>query len=138
MFDEYIADIAAIPVISSGMFVKFKFQSSENENNFDLNFDLNLSINKFQGELTKTSNYLWKSHGATGLMEIRSEIKFRSFSPDGSIYLVGICNFNSSTNCNSNQIEVWVDGGSRFLSCINLSNVHGDFCIDGTTDYLSC
>lgn len=126
MIDESVlTDIAAIPVISSGMFVR-----SENEN---FEFELNLAINKFQGELTKTSNYLWKSNneaGSMGMNEIGSEIKFRSFSPDGSIFLVGI--FNSNSNEMKNFIEVWADWGTRFSSCINLTNVHGDFCIDGT------
>lgn len=126
MLDESIlTDIAAIPIISSGMFIRSEGRESDK-------FELNLTINKFQGELTKTSNYLWRSdsgeESTMSMVEIGSEIKFRSFSPDGSIYLVGL---GKDSNDFKNCIEVWVDGGTRFLSCVNLSNVHGDFCIDG-------
>ena len=122
MFDDTVlTDIAAIPVISSGMFVRRDCENCD--------FELCLAINKFQGEVTKTSNYLWKwnnAGGPLGMNEIGSETKFRSFSPDGSICLVGIS--DSSSN---NFIEVWVDRGTRFSACINLSKVHGDFCVDG-------
>lgn len=110
-----ISEIASIPIVSSGNFMPF---------NDD--FELNLNIRKYSGDLTKKSSYVWRSGKESSLTESNPEIKFRSYSPDGEILLIGKC-----LDETSRFIEVWLDGGCRYSTSINVSNIHGDFLSDG-------
>lgn len=111
---KLITEISAIPTVSGGTLFR------------DTSFELNLNIRKYLGDLTKKANYLWKSSGCGPLVETNSEIKFRSFSPDGISVLIG-----RSSGEKDRFLELWVDEGKRFLSALNVSSIHGDFCIDG-------
>ena len=120
---QLLTEIASIPTVSSGNLLS------------DGSFELNLNIRKYSGDLTKKSNYLWKSSGSGPLSEINSEIKFRSFSPDGNYLLIGR-SFCGSEKEKYFFLEVWGDMGNRFLSSINVSKIHGDFCTDGNIHIL--
>ncbi len=108
---QLVSEISAIPTISSGNLLS------------DKTFELNLNIRKYSGELSKKSYYLWRS---PALIETSSEIKFRSFSPGGETLLIG--RNSGDKDC---FIEIWKDKGSCFISSINVSNIHGNFCTDG-------
>lgn len=114
--NQLLTDIAAIPTVSSGALL-----SSEA-------FELNLTVRKYSGDLTKKTSYIWKSCEKGPLIEVTSEVKFRSFSPDGQTLLIG-----KSSGEKDRYIEIWTDGGNRFVSSINVANIHGDFCSDGKT-----
>lgn len=112
-----ISEIAAIPTISSGTLL----------DNSGENFELTLSIRKYCGSIAKKSNYLWKSNGS--LAESNSEIKFRSLSPNAEILLIG-----KSSGEKERFIEVWNENGNQFVTSINVSSIHDDFCTDGTRE----
>ena len=118
-YSGVITEIAAIPTISSGNFL----------DNSGENIELNLNIRKYCGNLTKKSNYLWRSGAAASLslVESNDEIKFRSLSPDAKTLLI----FRSSGE-KERFIEIWRTAeGQEFVTSINVSNIHGDFCTDG-------
>jgi hypothetical protein len=115
--DEVISEIASIPTVSSGIFL-----------NNEGSCELTLNIRKYYGKMTKKSNYLWRSESKSNhLIEVNSDIKFRSISPDSSIFLIGRAEKDSKC-----FLEIWKNNSSfQFLSCIDLSSFHGDFCTDG-------
>lgn len=113
---QLITEIASIPTVSSGNFI-----------HDDNNFELNLNVRKYSSDFTKKSSYIWRSNDQVGSMtESNSEIKFRSYSPDGKILLIG-----RSTGEKDRFIEVWLNGGSCFSFSINVTSLHGDFLTDG-------
>lgn len=113
-FSSLITEIAAIPIISSGTFT----------DNFGEKIQLYLNVRKYCGDISKKSNYLWRSDGP--LTETNGEIKFRSLSPNSRTLLVG-----RSSGEKDVVIEIWEEGGQRFSSLITVSSIHGDFCTDG-------
>ena len=118
---QLITEIASIPTVSSGLFL-------QNEDNFELN----LNIRKYSGDFTKKSNYIWRSNDQTAyLSESNAELKFRSYSPDGEVLLIG-----RSSGEKDRFIEVWLNGGCRYSSSIDASTIHGDFLTDGNNSAL--
>lgn len=109
---QLVSEISAIPTISSG-----------NLFSDDKTFELNLNIRKYSGDFTKKTNYLWRS---SALIETSPEVKFRCFSPDGEALLIG-----RNSGDKDRFIEIWKDKGNCFISSINVSSIHGNFCTDG-------
>ena len=113
---QLITEISSIPTVSSGFLM-------QNETDFELS----LNIRKYSGDCTKKSSYIWRSNEPSSpLTECNSEIKFRSYSPDGNILLIA-----RSYGEKDQFIEIWVDGGYRYVSSINVTKLHGDFLTDG-------
>lgn len=110
---QLITEIASIPTVSSGNFI-----------HNDDDYELNLNIRKYSGDFTKKSNYIWQSNGQ--MCESNSEIKFRSYSPDGKFLLIG-----RSSGEKDRFVEVWSSCGRCYASTINVTNLHGDFLTDG-------
>ena len=117
MHDLLVCGIASIPTVSSGMFL----------NNHG-EFELNLNIRKYYGDMTKKSNYLWRSDcKSSGLIDACPDVKFRSISPDGAICLIGRGDKSSKL-----YLEIWKNDSSfQFSTCVNVSSLHGDYCTDG-------
>ena len=113
-FSSVITELAAIPTISSGIFV----------DNSGINLEINLNIRKYCGSVSKKSNYLWRPESS--LVETNGEIKFKSLSPDAKNLLIG-----RSSGEKDRFIEIWAAGGQQFVTSINVTTVHGDFCTDG-------
>lgn len=114
-FSSLITEISAIPTISSGNFV----------DNSGENIEINLNIRKYCGSVSKKANYIWRCGGS--LVEGNGEVKFRSLSPDAKTLLIG--RFSGEKDI---FIEIWTAGGHQFVTSINVSTIHGDFCTDGT------
>lgn len=112
--NDTISGIAAIPTINNGFFI------NESANNFELS----VTVKKYHGKITKKTSYSWRENGL--LSEVSPDIKFRSLSPDGRILLVG-----KSSGEKERYIEIWTQSGCVFLNPIDVSDIHGDFCIDG-------
>ena len=113
--NEIISKIAAIPTVSGGFFID---ESAEK-------FELLLTVKKYSDKITKKTTYSWCEGGA--LTERSADVKFRSLSPNGTYLLVG-----KSSGEKERYIEIWSKYGAVFSKAIDVSSVHGEFCIDGT------
>lgn len=113
-YSGLITEIASIPTISEGYFI----------DNSGENVEINLNIRKYCGEVSKKSNYLWRSGGS--LIETNAEIKYRSLSPDAKTLLIFKCSGEKER-----FIEIWNEGGQQFVTSINVATIHGDFFHDG-------
>lgn len=111
---QLITEISSIPTVSSGIFTGFSDD-----------FELNLNVRKYSGDFTKKSSYNWRPNGQ--LTESNSEIKFRSYSPDGKVLLIA-----RTSGEKDRFIEIWLEGGLRYATSINVNKLHGDFLTDGT------
>lgn len=116
---QLFAQIAAIPTVVSG-----QFTNSCNE------FELSLTVKKYGENFAKKSTCLLTSKYSSSVVEQTADIKFRSFSPDGSVLLIGRVEKKSQNDQKSQiSIEIWKD--SCFLMSFSLEDLHGEFCLDG-------
>lgn len=117
---KVFSDIASIPTVFSGQFT----------NNSCDDFEFSCTIRKYEGALAKKSTCLLASRHVNSVIEQASDIKFRTFSPDGALLLVGRSE-KKPTGDSKPQISIEIWKNSSFKSSVLVSDIHGDFCLDG-------
>ena len=114
---QVFAEIASVPTVFSG-----QFTSSCDD------FELSSAFKNYGENFSKKSTYLLTSKHSSSFVEQVADIKFRSFSPDGSLLLIGRVEKKSDQKAQI-SIEIWEYG--CLLKSIAVDDLHGEFCLDG-------